>query len=69
MSWLRILPHVQIFALGGRGRIASRVYPEGMLNPRWSLGLYGASNSGATVKVGATVWQMSDCWIKDIVKS
>jgi hypothetical protein len=59
----------QIFALGGRGRIASRVYPEGMMDPQWSLGLYGASNAGASVKFSATVWEMSDCWVKDIIES
>lgn len=57
----------EIFALGGRARITSRVYPAGILAPTWTLSLYGSvTGAVAAVSASAEVWQMSSCWITDL---
>ena len=55
----------EVFALGGKGRIASRVYPEDIENPRWALGLLGVVGSNAaTVEASVDVWEMQTSWIQ-----
>ena len=56
---------IEVFALGGRGRISSRVYAEDILRPKWELSLFGATAGGERVAVAAQVWSMRDCWLKD----
>lgn len=55
----------EVFALGGRGRVTSRVYPADMLQPSWELSLYGKTSTSATIAASTMVWQMSECWVTD----
>ena len=59
----------EIFALGGRGRVASRVYPAGMLHPEWSLSVFGGLGSldlARTANATVQLWSMSECWVESI---
>ena len=57
---------IEIFALGGRGRVASRVYPAGMLDPAWSLSVFGGLDSGGAANATVQLWSMSGCWVESI---
>ncbi len=60
---------IEIFALGGRGRVASRVYPAGMLHPEWSLsvfGGFGGLDSAGAPNATVQLWNMSECWVESI---
>lgn len=52
----------EIFALGGRGRIASRVYAEDILQPDWKLSFWGHTSESDAIHVTAKLWEMEDCW-------
>lgn len=54
----------EVFALGGRALVASRVYPEDIADPQWELGLFGTAGRGASVEASAEVWEMQDCWLE-----
>lgn len=51
---------IEVFALGGRARIASRIYPEDILKPEWDLELLGSVSSNEAVSVSASCWEMQD---------
>ena len=51
---------IEIFALGGRARISSRIYPEDILKPRWGWELVGTISSFEAVRASAICWEMHD---------
>lgn len=56
---------LELFVLGGRGRVTSRVYA--LDDPRtvaWGLALVGATGAaGGTVEAAAEVWELSGGWL------
>lgn len=46
---------IEVFALSGRGRVASRIYPDSQGD--WSVSVYG--DSAADV----IVWSLEDMWM------
>ncbi len=56
-------PPQKVFALDGRARIASRIYPADISYPSWAIGVFG--NPGAAAVVEA--WEMDGCWVESIV--
>lgn len=50
---------IEVFALGGRARIASRVYPEDIsMKPAWEIELFGSVGLQGVVTGSATSWEM-----------
>lgn len=57
---------IEAFAQGGRGRVASRVYPMDATSS-WGLGLIaGGTPEGVTWNVEAKVWDISNMWLDPI---
>ena len=50
----------QVFALQGRGRVTSRIYPLGLSN-QWGLAAYGAFGS-LPASVNVTAWDMGNAF-------
>ena len=46
---------IEVFALGGRGRVASRIYPSGAYN--WGLSAFGG------MAADGAVWSLDSAWL------
>ena len=55
-----LLACLQVYALGGRGRVTSRIYPLG-LNIQWGVAAFGSSGS-LPVSANLTAWDMGSAF-------
>lgn len=55
---------LEVFANGGRGRVASRIYP--LSSNSWTTSLFVASQSVVGVSVQASVYAMDSCWVESV---
>ena len=52
---------VEVYALGGLGRVTSRVYPADD-GSGWGLAAFGSMSGADTVAIDADVWSMDNSW-------